>query len=259
MRKDYTYAVVRSLADSFVDAIQPSGTAQPIDVTLAREQHDAYVAVLDAAGVRVRRIDADERYPDCCFVEDPAVVVDDLAIVCRMAASSRQGEEVAVERELSRRLAIMRMMAPANMDGGDVMRVGSRLFVGLTERTNTEAVQQLRYSLGEEYPVTPVEVRGALHLKSACTHVGAGVILVDPESVDPDVFSEFTTVSVPADERYAANCLSVNGTVVVSAGYPRTRGMLAEVGERAGFRVVELSMSEFKKAGGSLTCLSILY
>jgi dimethylargininase len=257
---DYRTAVVRSVPSSFVDAIRPAGgAASPIDVDVARAQHDAYVKVLEGSGVRVRRLRADERLPDCCFVEDAAVVIGDIAVVCRMASPSRRGEGVAVERELSRHAYVLRMQAPAFMDGGDVVRVGNRLFVGLSERTNTEAVQQLRYSLGSDYLVTPVEVHGVLHLKSACTHVGGDVLLVDSGSVDPAAFGGYATVAVPPKERYAANCLWVNETVFVSSGYPHTLDLVAGLGERHGFRVVELEMSEFRKAGGSLTCLSILF
>lgn len=259
MRKQVDTAIVRLVPDSFVDAIRPDGgSGEPIDVERAREQHAAYVDVLRGAGVRVRRVGADERYPDCCFVEDPGIVAGNIVVMCRMAMASRRGEAVAVERELARHAYVLRMQAPALMDGGDVIRVGQRLFVGLSERTNAEAVQQLRYSLGDTWQVNPVEVRGVLHLKSACTHVGGGVLLVDPRHVDPEAFGGLSTLAVPPEESYAANCLAVNDTVVVSAGYPRTRALLAELGNRLGFSIVELDMSEFRKAGGSLTCLSIL-
>jgi dimethylargininase len=258
-RRRFRRAVVRGVPDSFVDAIRPAGAAAgPIDARRARVQHQAYVDAFAAAGVKVSRIAAAERYPDCCFVEDPAIAIDDIAVMCRMATPSRKGEGTAVEKELSRRLSVLRMQAPATMDGGDVLRVGNRLFVGLTERTNTEAVQQLRYSLGERYPVTPVEVHGVLHLKSACSSIGPGVVLLDPDAVDPDAFRGLRTIAVPRDERYAANCLAVNDVVLMSAGHPRTRELLAGVVEEYGLRLVELDMGEFRKAGGSLTCLSIL-
>jgi dimethylargininase len=259
-RRTVRRAIVRGVPDSFVNAIRPDGAAGgPIDVERARAQHRAYVDAVASAGVNVSHIAADARYPDCCFVEDPAIVIDDIAVLCRMAATSRQGEGATVERELSRRMMVLRMQAPATMDGGDVLRVGNHLFVGLTERTNTEAVQQLRYSLGERYPVTPVEARGVLHLKSACSRIGRGLVLLDPDAVDPEAFQGIETVAVPGDERYAANCLAVNDTLLMSAGHPHTRELLAGVGKSRGVRLIELDMSEFRKAGGSLTCLSILF
>lgn len=253
--KNYTDAVVRSLPDSFDRCIRPADSTAPIDVALARTQHDTYVDLLSRLGLVVHRIDADERFPDCCFVEDPAIVVGNIAILCEMAAPARRGEGEAVARALSRYHALRRLGPPAFIDGGDVIRAGDRLFVGLSERTNAEAVQQLRYFLGDEYAVMPVEVRDVLHLKSACTAIDAETLLIDPTKVDPVAFDGFELIEVPEGESYAANCLAVNGAVVVSAGFPRTSELVASTG----YEVIELSMSEFRKAGGSLTCLSILW
>jgi dimethylargininase len=258
MEPTFTDAIVRAVPDSFDRAIRPSGSSGDIDVPLARAQHQAYVDTLSRCGVRIHRLEADEGHPDCCFVEDPAVVVGDVAVMCRMVPPSRRGEGAVVERALARFVSVLRMMPPAQMDGGDVLKAGGRVFVGVSERTNIEAVQQLRYSLSDRCQVTPVEVRNTLHLKSACTHVGGDVLLVDPTCVDPDAFAGLETLAVPAEERYAANCVALNGTVVVSSGFPRTRDLVAAAAQRMGAKVVELSMSEFRKAGGSLTCLSIL-
>lgn len=252
-----THAIVRGVPDSFAAAIRPEGsTGGDIDVALARVQHERYVDALERTGVTVERVEADEDFPDCCFVEDPVVVVENAAFLCRMAAPSRNGEGKALERLLRHRRPLWRMQAPATMDGGDVIRVGRRLFVGLSARTNAEAIQQLRYSLGDEYRVTPVEVRGVLHLKSACTPVDDTTLLADARCVDLRAFEDagFRIVEAVPGEGYAANCLAVNGAVLMSAGFPRTRDRVTG----AGFDVVELDMSEFRKAGGSLTCLSVL-
>jgi dimethylargininase len=136
--------------------------------------------------------------------------------------------------------------------------VGSHVFVGLTERTNPEAVLQLRALLGSGYTVTPVEVSGVLHLKSACTALDDKTLIIDPTHVDKRALAGFDLVEVPPNEGYAANSLALGGCVVVSEGHPATRELVAAVGKRGGFEVVELGMSEFRKAGGSLTCLSIL-
>lgn len=257
----HTHALLRRVPDSFVGAIRPEGAeGGVIDVALAREQHRAYARALEDAGVTVEVIGGDDRYPDSCFVEDPVVVVGLMGFLCRMAAPSRRGEGKALERTLRERLSLWRIQAPATMDGGDVMVAGRRLFVGLTTRTNAEAVQQLRYSLGDDFDVTPVEVRGVLHLKSACSRLDDHTVLVDPACVDARPFSAagFDTVEVAPGEGYAANCLSVNDTVVMSSGFPRTRDRVAGVVSSRGMKVVDLDMSEFRKAGGSLTCLSIL-
>jgi dimethylargininase len=246
-------AIVRGVADSFDRCIRPHG-AQPIDVALAREQHAAYCAVLEQLGLELVRLDADDRFPDCCFVEDTAVVAGGTVIVCEMGAHSRRGEEEAVAAALAgRRLA--RMEPPATMDGGDVIFTGDKLYVGLTDRSNEHAVRSVSDILGPAgVEVTGVPVTGVLHLKSACTTIAPGVMLVSEQFAETGAFSKYERLIVPREESYAANCLSVNGAVVVSGGFPRTRAII----EERGFPTVALDMSEFRKGGGSLTCLSIL-
>lgn len=263
MTTTHTQAIVRGVAGTLDRCLRPPGSVDPIDVPLARRQHAAYVEALSGLGLDMHRIDADDRYPDCCFVEDPAVIVGDVALVCRSAAPARRGEEVEVERALERFECLKRterMTAPATMDGGDVMRVGQTLYVGLTERTNAEAARQLETIAGSEgLHIATLRVRGVLHLKSACTPLDEESVLVDPTKVDAGAFAGCEVVEVPPEEGYAANCLSVNGTVLVSAGgFARTRDLIVAWGAHRGFDVVELGMSEFRKAGGSLTCLSLL-
>jgi dimethylargininase len=260
MTTTHTRAIVRGVADTLDGCIRPPGSVDPIDIPLARRQHAAYVEALSRLGLEVHSIAADDRYPDCCFVEDPAVIAGDAALVCRSAAPARRGEEVEVERALARFMRTERMAAPATMDGGDVMRVGKTLYVGLTERTNPEAALQLETIAGPAgFRVTTLRVRGVLHLKSACTPLDEDTVLVDPSKVDARAFAGCEVVEVPREEGYAANCLSVNGTVLVSeGGFARTRDLVAAWGAHRGFEVVGLEMSEFRKAGGSLTCLSLL-
>ncbi len=255
----YSRAIIRALAATFPDCIRPDDSTDPIDMTLAHAQHDAYVSVLRDRGLEIERLDADERYPDCCFVEDPVLVVGDTAIICAMAADARRGEEVEVERALRAHRSVERLRSPATMDGGDVIRMRDRIFIGLTERTNMEAVRQVEAIAGPRgFTVTPVEVSGVLHLKSACTWIGDDTLLIDRRRADAAPFAGCRLIDIPGEESYAANCLAVNGVVVVSAGFPRTRDLLAGEGARSGFEVTELGMSEFRKAGGSLTCLSVL-
>jgi dimethylargininase len=259
MTSTRTRAIVRSLPATFDRSIRPPGSIDPIDLARARRQHDAYVAVLSGQGIDVTRIAAADRYPDCCFVEDPAVVVGEDAIICEMAAPSRRGEGAPIERELARHTRIHRMRAPATMDGGDVIRMGTRVFVGISERTNAAAVEQLRAMVTPAgYTVTPVAVEGVLHLKSACTPLDDETLLVDDRRVDTTAFGGLRRVGVPPEEGYAANALALARVVVVSARFPRTRERVEEAVAPAGREVVELDMSEFRKAGGSLTCLSIL-
>jgi dimethylargininase len=248
-------AIVRGVANTYDRCIRPDGGGSPpIDVGLAREQHATYCAVLEKLGIELVRLDPDDRYPDCCFVEDTAVVVGDTAVICEMGAQSRRGEETAVAAALAGR-RLVHLEPPATMDGGDVIFIVGELFVGLTDRTNNQAVRSVREFLAPSgVDVTAVPVTDVLHLKSACTPVAPGLLLISEQFAATGAFAEYERLIVPQEESYAANCLSVNGTVVVSDGYPRTRTLI----EERGIPTVALDMSEFRKGGGSLTCLSIL-
>lgn len=252
-RNHVSAAIVRGVSASYADCIRPPGAVEPIDVGRAREQHAVYCAALENAGVRLIVLDADDRYPDGCYVEDTAVVAGDVAVICRSAAASRRGEEVAVAAALDGQKTLVRLEAPAVADGGDVLRVGDRVYVGLTARTNEPAVAQLSVRL-EDLAVRGVVVTDVLHLKSAASCAGGETVVVSPDHVDERVFAAHEILRVPPDESYAANCLAVNDVVLVSEGYPKTKSLL----ESTGREVVAVPTTEFRKGGGSLTCLSIL-
>jgi dimethylargininase len=221
----------------------------------ARDQHAAYTAALDQLGFELVRLDADDRYPDCCFVEDTVVVSGGLAVFCEMGAPSRRGEQPAVMGALSD-LEQLRLESPATLDGGDVIRDGDALFVGLTERTNRAAVDALAAALGPRgKTVRPVAVTGALHLKSLCTRLGPGLFVITESFARTGAFSQYDLVVLPDEEGYAANCLAAGGRAVVSRGYPESRRRI----EAAGIETITVDMSEFRKGDGSLTCLSILF
>jgi dimethylargininase len=249
------YALVRDVPDSYSMCERPPGHGEAIDVDLARQQHAAYRAALEGAGLRLVRLPADERFPDCCFVEDTSIILGGTAIIARMGAPSRRGEERAVREVLAGRMGVLDILPPATIDGGDVLVLGDRVYVGLGGRTNLEGCEQVREAAGEGYRVTPVPLEGVLHLKSVCTHVGGRCLLIRPGHFDISLFADYDLVRVPGEEAYAANCLSLGDRVLVSAGYPVTRQAI----ERAGFCTVALEMSEFRKGQGSLTCLSKMY
>jgi dimethylargininase len=229
--------------------------AEEIDIDLARTQHRAYCAALEDAGLGLRLIAPDERFPDCCFVEDTSIVLGGTAIMTVMGAPSRVGEEEAVREVLADYLAVKEIARPATLDGGDVLVIGRDVFIGLGERTNEAGVEQVRALAGPDFRITPVPLKGVLHLKSACTYVGDGHILIRPGHFDADAFRGFKLIEVPEGEAYAANCLSLGSVVLVSAGYPRTRDAV----EARGFRTRSVEMSEFRKGHGSLTCLSKIF
>lgn len=249
-------AIVRGVPSTFDRAIRPQDGPDPIDVELAREQHEVYCAALEAMGLSLIRLDADDRFPDCCYVEDAGIVIDDLAIMARPGAESRRGEVEAVELALRAYREIRRIAAPASLDGGDVLRIADRLFVGLSDRTSRSAAEQLERLLhARGITIVPLRVRGILHLKSACTYLGDGTIALRAGHLEEESLSRYRIIRVAPDEAHAANCLAINGAVMVPAGAPQTRRRI----EAAGFETLEVDISESRKAGGGLTCSSIVF
>ena len=227
-----------------------------IDAAGAAAQHQHYCARLEALGVEVVRLAADEAQPDCCFVEDTAVVLDELAIVTALGTASRRGETAVIAAELAKhRSEIAHIVAPATLEGGDVLVVGRRLFVGRTTRTNEAGIAALRYH------VVAVRVPGCLHLKSAVTALDDDTLLAHRAFIDAADLANAQAVGgcrvidVDADEPGAANVLRVGGEIWGHAGYPRTLERIA----RAGYRVVAVDISELVKAEAALTCLSLLF
>ncbi|MEM6926796.1 MAG: hypothetical protein AAF602_07720 [Myxococcota bacterium] len=244
------HAVVREVPDSFVSAL--AETPRRISLTKARRQHARYVEALRAAGAEVIAIPADEAHPDCPFVEDQAVVLGSRALIARAGHPSRQGEAGPVAAVLAERgLELVPMPEPATLDGGDVLLVGGTLYVGRSRRTNGEGIAALARTF--DVPVVPVPVAG-LHLKSVASAASDRLVLVAAGTVDPALFDGCDVVVVPPDEAAAANVVAVGRTVLLLAGHPVTREAL----EDRRLDVVELGASEFRKADGSLTCLSIL-
>jgi dimethylargininase len=248
-------AIVRRIPDSFVRAVREHA-AVPIDMERARTQHAAYVSALRGAGLDLIDLPPLDRHPDCCFVEDTAVVVGEVALATRPGHASRRGEVDSIAQLLSLFLGrLERMTEPAQLDGGDCLRVGQRLFVGRSGRSNPEGIAKLRATFepaGVE--VVEVPVAGLLHLKCACSPIDDRRVLLAEESLPAVAFPGLEVVPVPRQEAYAANCLCVNGVALVPAGHERTARLL----EREGLRVVPLEMSEARKADGALTCQSIL-
>ena len=248
-------AITRGLSPAIVRCELTHIERQPIDLAAARAQHERYERTLAELGYELVRLPVEPELPDSVFVEDAAVVVDELAVITRPGAPSRRPETVAVEAALAAHRTLARHNEPATLDGGDVLRVGKRVFVGLTSRTNPEGIEQLRAALAPcGYTVEGVAVSGCLHLKSAVTQVGAGTVLVNPDWVDPSAFAPLLVMTVDPAEPAAANTLLLEKTLVVADAYPCTAVRL----EGAGLTTVRLDMSELAKAEGALTCCSLL-
>jgi len=252
MLRALTHKVSPRIAECEVTFIDRS----PIDFRLAVRQHDDYCDVLKKLGVIVKELSENESYPDSCFVEDTAIVVDELAIICSMGVSSRRGETRLIERELSQHLEIAHISLPATIEGGDVLRIGKKIFVGQSSRTNLEGIKELAKILEPHgYRVVHVRTKGSLHLKSACTAIDEETLFVNPEWVELDAFRGFNLAYTPADEPWSANLLRVGNTVCAQAGFPRG----VELVERLAERVEIIDISELRKAEAGLTCSSIIF
>ena len=224
---------------------------QQIDYVMAAVQHREYCRLLASLGCEVVSLPADDRYPDCVFIEDTAIVLDDLAVMTRPGAESRRGETRAVADALDPYRPLVHVEAPATIDGGDVLVLDDRIYVGLSSRTNEAAIGQLRFHTRRE--VIPVPVSGALHLKSAVTRVSKDALLINRSFVDASIFDGWKLIDVV--EPMGANALLINDVVIYPAELPETRARL----EAAGIDVRTVAQSELAKAEGGVTCCSLIF
>ena len=206
-------------------------------------------------GVAVEVLPPAEAFPDSVFIEDNAIILDELAVVTSMGTSSRQGESESLLPVLDRHRRLVTISPPATIEGGDVLRMGKTLYVGVSTRTNREGVEALRAivePLG--YQVTPVGIRACLHLKTACTSLDAETLLVNPAWLDSDALKSFRLLHVPVEEPFGANALCLPGGVLVQASSPLTRDLV----EARGYATTCVDLGEFAKADAGPTCLSLL-
>lgn len=249
-----THALVRPPADRFREAISSSGAA--IDVALARRQHAEYCQALRAACLTVEALPADERFPDSCFMQDPAVVIAGRAIIGRPGAASRRGEEDGAASALADRFPLHRIVAPGALEGGDVLILPDRVVVGRSARTNAAGIAQLAVALaGTGLPVYAAPVEGYLHLLTAVTRLDDDSLLAVEGWPLPAPLAGLKLLAAPPAEAYAANVLAIGARVIMPAGYPRVAAMLTA----HGFEVLPVPMSEFAKADGGVTCLSLVW
>ncbi len=248
-------AFTRGISSSFQDAsvLEPSGVA--INVDLARSQHAAYVTALRRAGVEVHELPPIDDFPDGCFVEDCAIVHEGQALITLPGTPSRVGEEQSIADALGTLVRVERTRPPATIEGGDCLRIGRRLFVGRSTRTNEAGVARVRAVFGARgYSVAEVPVNRYLHLKCICSPLDDQRILLAEGTIPPTYFDGCECLMVPHEEALGANVVSVNGWAIVAEGYPETLRAV----ERAGLRPIPLNISEIARADGSLTCLSLL-
>ncbi len=252
----FKHALVKTPAPSMVDGISHAGLGLP-DYDLALEQHSQYIDALQRCDVAVTVLPADAAYPDACFVEDPAILTPDCAIITRPGATSRRGETASIAAAVGAFYQHIECIeAPGTLDGGDVMMVGGHFYVGLSDRTNQEGADQLLQLLqAHGMSGTTIPLQQVLHLKTGLSYLEHNNLLISGEFTAMDTFKGFNQLQVPVAEAYAANCIWVNERVLVPAGFPRTASMI----EQLGYAVMTVDVSEFEKLDGGLSCLSLRF
>ena len=229
---------------------------KPIDLAIAQDQHHAYETLLEKLGARVLSLPAEPTLPDSMFVEDPAIVLDELAVILPLGTESRRPEAASLAKALSSFRKLEYVSLPGTLEGGDVLRIGRELFVGLTKRSNAEGLRQLAAILApHKYEVIAVPVTGCLHLKSAVTHIGGNTLLANRAWFDATPFAAYDWIDVDPAEPHASNALAFGGAIIFPASFPRTRARL----EAQGFHITPIDISELQKAESGLTCSSLLF
>lgn len=253
----FTKAIVRRPAKSMIEGITSNPQLGKPDYDKALRQHDAYIAALKKCGLEVTVLPADERFPDSCFMEDVAVCTRKFAIVTNPGASTRNREIEGVPELLGRFFKdVDRIQAPGTLEGGDVMMVGDRFYVGLSARTNKEGADQFIEALKKRgFEGQGVEMKEVLHLKTGLSYLEDGFLLVAGEFIRSPEFASFKRIEVDPAEAYAANCIRVNEYVLVPAGFPKTEARIRQ----ASLPIIVIDTSEYRKLDGGLSCLSLRF
>ena len=248
-------AIARQVSPRFPECELTFIERTPIDLELARLQHNNYIAVLKTLGCNVLELQSEPNLPDSVFVEDTAVVLPECAFITRPGAVSRRAEVSTIAAAMRPLRKLEYIDPPAMMDGGDVFVVGDKIYIGLSSRTDKKAIDQMKARVTRMgYDTEPVEFHNCLHLKSAITRLDDRTLLINPDWVDPGTFHAYNLITVDDTEPFAANCLPIGGTILFPSDYPETLDKIRS----NGFTVRDLEFSEFAKAEGALTCCSLI-
>lgn len=262
----YHYALVRELSPAFEESLKINPPSTPINLDLAIEQHENYMNVLKTVVQDVILIDADPKHPDCNFIEDTAIVVNNIAVISRMGAPERRGEELPIAEVLKSlgERKIIQLQEPATMDGGDILFTGKHLFVGLSKRTNKEALRQLGEIFDGKVSVVGIPVTEGLHLKSVISLFDADTLVVAATTAGHAIRSsiesavkEYRFIEVP--DAVASNVLRIGSTLIVQEGFLVSEAILQKLCDAESINLVKINMSELIKADGALTCGSLLF
>jgi dimethylargininase len=249
-------AIVRRPGKSMVSGLTTAGLGAP-DHGKALLQHEAYISALKECGVEVIVLPADEHYPDSTFIEDTALLTQKCAIMMNPGALSRRGETSEIKKALGDYYSdIEKVREPGRVDGGDIMMVGSHFYIGLSERTNKDGARQVIGYL-EKYGMSgsTVKMGKVLHLKTGVSYLERNNLAASGEFQASAEFRKFNILKIDQDESYAANCIWVNDKVLVPKGYPKAKRTI----EGAGYKAMEVDVSEFRKLDGGLSCLSLRF
>jgi len=249
-------AITRDISPRFSECEITHIERSPIDLQIAQAQHHGYVQALKDLGCAVLELPAEADLPDSVFVEDTAVVLPNVALLTRPGADSRKPETDSIARALAPYREIVRIESPATVDGGDVLVLGKNIFVGMSTRSNTSAIDQMNQLLGKfGYKTQGVELWDCLHLKSAVTRVDDNnTLLINRNWVDVETFDGYELIDIDPSEPFAANCLPINGSIIFPTAFPKTTSKL----EGRGYRVKPVVVDELAKAEGAVTCCSLV-
>ncbi len=249
-------AITRQISPAMQDCELTHLQRIPIDLDLARLQHRQYEQALEQLGYKVISLPVELDLPDSVFVEDTALVLDECAIITRPGADSRKPEIESIASTLKPYRKLYYIEAPGTVDGGDILRVGKSVFVGLTARSNQSAIDQMQAILAPYgYAVKGVPVTGCLHLKSAVTQVAGKTLLINPVWVQKSAFPGYDFIEVDPSEPSSANAVFVGDRILYPTAFPKTRARLAA----AGIQMLLVDATEVAKAEGAVTCCSLLF
>lgn len=249
-------AITRKVSSALANCELSFIARQPIDMNKARAQHEAYEDLLDKLGARVVSLPEEPDLPDSMFVEDPAIVLDEVAVICPLGTETRRKEAPSLADALEKYRKLEYVKLPGLLEGGDILRVAKRMFAGITKRSNPEGIRQFAVSVARfGYEVTAVPVTGCLHLKSAVTYLGRNTLLANRAWFDSSRLTKFEWIDVDPGEPHAGNALAIGDAVVFPASFPKTREKI----EAHGFKVHSLDISELQKAESGLTCSSLIF
>lgn len=256
MSNKFKHAIVRKPCQNMVNGLSRSGLGKP-NFELAQKQHKQYIEALETCDLKVEVLEADEDYPDSCFVEDVALCTPNCTIITRPGAQSRRGETEDMKNILEKYYQnIEHISSPGTLEAGDIMMVDNHYYIGLSERTNKEGANQM-ISILKKYGMTAsvVSLEKVLHLKTGVAYLESNYMVVCGEFITKPDFQKYKLMEIPSEEAYAANCIWVNGKVIIPSGFPLAKQAISN----AGYPIIELNMSEFQKLDGGLSCLSLRF